>query len=714
MESPLRKRRKILLLFVLGVGLPSLGLGYLAVRGIRNELALLAQRGLAEHRILSQRVADTLSLVLRASEDCVLRSLAKGPGAEAAISECGRTGPQAVQSLGEAGAEPSLVETVFFLDTLGSVQLPWAHPLHLPDRSLSPSSVRSWPAAAASEVQAARKLEFQRRDYTGALAGYRRALFLASDPAHRGEALLAVARVQQKAGQLEAAVATCDTLAEEYGQVRIGTGLLLGPEARLKGSSLLLGMGDTLGSLEALAGLYQDLVQGTWRLERAEYEFLAGETRDSVNSVVARLPAGDRLASLRQAMADLEEREEGSRVLTERQLLFQGSVGSGLMTRVPSLAPGTPVQGFRVTLENAGEVFLVSVPNQVSGPQGIEGLLLDARGLAGLLEETLEALADPFTTEWALRGRDGRSILNGNLLPEGSISLNATFPDNFPPWLLEFHQRPQSPVRLLFASSRSLYSYMFLLIGTILVFGLVLTARTVNQELELARLKSDFLSTVSHEFRSPLTSIRHVAEMLQAGSVPTEERRRRYYDVLVEQSTRLSSLVTNILDLARIEEGRHEFHQEVVDVGEVIEEVVEGARHRVQDEGFVLKTHLSVPLPTILVDRVALGRAVSNLLDNAIRYSRESRHIDVRASADAGYVTLSVVDQGVGIPEQELGRVFDRFFRGGNPLTRSVKGSGLGLALVKEIVEAHGGTVQVQSEVGRGSTFSIRIPLRTE
>jgi signal transduction histidine kinase len=220
------------------------------------------------------------------------------------------------------------------------------------------------------------------------------------------------------------------------------------------------------------------------------------------------------------------------------------------------------------------------------------------------------------------------------------------------------------------------------------------------------------VSTVSHEFKSPLTSIRHLSEMLQSGSVPSDERRRRYYDVLVEQSTRLSSLVANILDLARIEEGRKEFLFEPLDLGDLVRDLVATTQHRVGHEGYVIEADIDEPLPAVSADRTAISQVITNLVDNAIQYSGEARDVTVRVSARDRRVMVAVTDRGVGIPPSELDRVFERFYRGGDAHTRAVKGSGLGLTLVKEIVDAHGGTVRVESEVGRGSTLTVELPAR--
>jgi signal transduction histidine kinase len=291
------------------------------------------------------------------------------------------------------------------------------------------------------------------------------------------------------------------------------------------------------------------------------------------------------------------------------------------------------------------------------------------------------------------------------------VTLRTNFASNVPDWTLEFHQAPPRLLKTFLLSRRGLYSMVFLLIAGILVFGLALTIRTVSHELELARMKSDFVSTVSHEFKSPLTSIRQLAEMLQSGRVPSEERRQQYYDVLLEQSERLALLTDNILSLARIEDGRAEFNFADTDISTLLGGVVSSIQERVRYEGFDIELNITGPIPLIAVDRSALSQAVTNLIDNAIKYSGGSRKIIVAASIEGQSLAISVRDFGIGIKKEDIPRLFERFYRGGDELTRAVKGSGLGLTLVKEIVEAHRGKVGVKSEPAKGSVLTILLPL---
>jgi signal transduction histidine kinase len=314
-------------------------------------------------------------------------------------------------------------------------------------------------------------------------------------------------------------------------------------------------------------------------------------------------------------------------------------------------------------------------------------------------------------SSWIVQGREGQTILTSNNHASGSLIVKTNFIGNFPDWILEFyHKEPRLFETFLF-SRRGIYFFMFLLIAGILIFGLILTVRTVSRELELARMKSDFVSTISHEFKSPLTSIRQLAEMLQSGRVPSEERRQKYYDVLLEQSERLSLLTENVLNFAKMEEGRKEFIFEETDIKSLLEDLVSSIQERVRHAGFDIRLDVENSLPSIKADRDAIMQAVNNLIDNAIKYSGKMKRIEVKAYKEDQYLAVTVKDFGIGIQKEDRDKIFDRFYRGGDELTRTVKGSGLGLTLVKKIVEAHHGSVQIKSEPEQGSTFSIRLPL---
>jgi signal transduction histidine kinase len=248
-------------------------------------------------------------------------------------------------------------------------------------------------------------------------------------------------------------------------------------------------------------------------------------------------------------------------------------------------------------------------------------------------------------------------------------------------------------------------------LSLVLAGGIALTYRNVTKEMALARLKSDFVSNVSHELRTPLSLIRLYAETLEMGRLTSPEKYQEYYRIIRKESERLTALINNILDFSRIEAGRKEYDFRETDMSELVHNTLDSYRYQLEQSGFQFEEKID-EVPPMRVDREAMARSLLNLVNNALKYSQDRKYIGVNLYRDNGSVKLEVVDQGIGIPHQEQQKIFEKFYRVGDPLVHNTKGSGLGLSLVRHIVQAHGGEVAVDSAPGQGSKFTIVLPVK--
>jgi signal transduction histidine kinase len=245
----------------------------------------------------------------------------------------------------------------------------------------------------------------------------------------------------------------------------------------------------------------------------------------------------------------------------------------------------------------------------------------------------------------------------------------------------------------------------------VLAAGIAVSYSNVTKEMALARLKSDFVSNVSHELRTPLSLIRLYAETLEMGRLTGPEKYQEYYRIIRKESERLTGLINNILDFSRIEAGRKEYDFRETDMSELVHNTLDSYRYQLEQNGFQFEEKID-EVPPMRVDREAMARSLLNLVNNALKYSQDRKYIGVNLYRDNGSVKLEVVDQGIGIPHQEQQKIFEKFYRVGDPLVHNTKGSGLGLSLVRHIVQAHGGEVAVDSTPGQGSKFTIVLPVK--
>jgi signal transduction histidine kinase len=257
------------------------------------------------------------------------------------------------------------------------------------------------------------------------------------------------------------------------------------------------------------------------------------------------------------------------------------------------------------------------------------------------------------------------------------------------------------------------YNYIILgALSLLMAGGVYMAYRNMSREMNLARLKSDFVANVSHELRTPLALIRLYAETLELGRLTAKEKYQEYFRIIREESERLSALINNILDFSRIEAGRKEYEFKETDLGELVRTTLEAYRFQIEQNGFAFEEKIAADIPHVNVDREAIARSLLNLVNNALKYSKDQKYIGVSLYRTNGSVKLEVADHGIGIAPAEQEKIFEKFYRCGDPLVHNTKGSGLGLSLVRHIAQAHGGNVSVESTPQSGSKFTIALPIQ--
>jgi two-component system phosphate regulon sensor histidine kinase PhoR len=408
---------------------------------------------------------------------------------------------------------------------------------------------------------------------------------------------------------------------------------------------------------------------------------------------------------------------EGSRVRSEdaelaTALLFVGS-------SVEDFPPGTSLFSLMV----GGSATLIAATRQ-------DNVVRGARLSQDAVEELLSERAQHWVTSsepvrFALFARQepvGEGLMGKLALEVAQARASALGPrvlaeHALDPPLQDFRlgvlPMGEDPVARASTRNRVVYVVLLALFYLTLTFGVVYTGRVLYREARLSRMKTDFVSLVSHELRTPVTSIRMFIETLALGRVKDPAQTQQVLEMLSRETERLSTLIERVLDWARIETGRKEYHREPMPVASVVETAVAAFRAQRLQADMHLTLDVPEALPPIQVDRDAIAGALLNLLQNAYKYSGSDKRITLTARAEGRWVHLSVEDHGVGIARRDRKRIFERFYRVDNLLTRKTEGSGLGLALTKRIVEAHGGRILLKSELGKGSRFTLKLPVGT-
>jgi signal transduction histidine kinase/tetratricopeptide (TPR) repeat protein len=643
-----RRHRRQILLFLLAVIVPSMVLVALSLRMFGQE------RELAEKRLLDEqhrRVSDIHQQLLTRLERTKLKevsALAQPKQAVAAISET-----------------PEVVLVGW--QEKNQLVLPW-------DENRAAEEFQRLLAEPdfARRIHQGEQEELEAKQFEKASDFYRQAMNAAHEPAQAAYARLLLARSLARSGGESEAIA-------HYKKI-------------LALSSELVDEQDVPFSLYAAGRLLELGVEHQAVLECVRAELNTNRWMSPTESYILQELA-NKLAETASDNTIRDAARQTQQQITQRIRELEQAVS--LQKDFPDLKLA-PIAGDQSRVSEplwipyGAETWLVSITNELAGSRSIVVAVQANRALAALDLGNNSAGKIKF-----ISGNGGTGESLGENFPGLRLALDNNQAGQTRRW------NPQ----------RSFYLVALLLVLSVTSFGAYLLWLDVRREMRLAELRSQFVSSVSHELKTPLTAIRMFAETLRLGRSTDQQTQAEYLDTIINESERLTRLLNNVLDFSKIEQGKKTYHLAPTSLVEIVRTAARAMAYPLAQQGFELRLDVENNLPAVNADGDALQQAILNLLTNAMKYSGVSREIDLRLQRQNGQAIIQVTDYGVGIAREEQAPIFENFYRVITPESKLIPGTGLGLTLVAHVAKAHGGSVEVQSTPGEGSTFSIRLPL---
>ncbi len=701
-RNPLR----VFAVFAVGIILPSGFLSYLGMRSFQYEGALLQKQ--TEERyatvadVSEKKVGDQLSDLVSA-----LAKLGRHP---------------AVEALRTREIIPILLETtklnglplrnLYVFDDQDQMVAPWSQE---PTRGYDGESPReiNW-GPWSEEVERLDHLEFVDKNVALAVEGYLDLEKQHMSPTLQAQLLKSIADGYHKLGQTRQAEASYLKLARDFDGILDTSGWPMGILARQLLIRLYDQHKDTNLAFDTRMDILEGLVGRHWILPASREETLTGELQNSLAQALSRQAISgterphrlERLQALKNRLAAL--RTDGH--------YFAAQVWPTLTKRLRQR--GWVEQGgvLEVSAGKADSSVAIVAPilsSENGRRRGSLVAIVDGNLLWPMMERTLNDYAQPVglqiswdhtSAQLASRNKSDRELWKSRV----ERQVNGIDPP------LHFRLSEASSQEQSRLSRRRLWIYggMIGLSFVVIVVGLVVMRQAVKREMEVANLKADFVANVSHELRTPLTTISYVGERLNLGRYRTEEERQKFYGMLDRETHRLKDLIEDVLDFSKMLAGKKVYRQESIELAPLVQEAYERFQGKARAKDFEVLLDLPPEDVTITGDRKALMQTVLNLMDNAVKYSGQSRRIQVKVLKTLERAIIAVQDFGIGISEQDREKIFEKFYRVEQGLARDTEGGvGLGLAMVKHVVEGHGGTIRVQSRLGEGSTFLLEFPL---
>lgn len=623
---------------------------------------------------------------------------------------------QGLQNLSDVcrlrAANEDLIGDIFLAGVNGELVFPIKNPLYLTSERRRLAAKNLGKIEGIGLFRTAESAELATIDLPLAIQSYKTLLNSVPDDSSRALILNRLARCYLKSGNWSQALNTYNTILDDHSHELSSDGVPLGIIAFFQI------WGITLKTEPEKAGqiileFCARLVGSEWPLDKAQFQFYRniiqkmGETWKSEGKVA------DENGDFRNRWDELE-RQAGAKleVLTADEDLIEKIIP---LVQARLFEFNSKRREFSRFSEIIGDVLFLITASTVQ-KDTVLGIRVNN---SVLIQDRLPMIQDriPVPEEWLVQIVDpaGRVISGEKDPASGRANLGSPFvlgfKQDFPPWQIRIFQKFPRSLDRQYNLRRNVYILIVAVVMAVLFFGGFMAIRSTAKEVELARLRSEFVSTVSHEFRTPLMSIRYLSEMLDAGRVKGEDKKKIYYGKIKKESERLSRLIENILDFSKIEAGMKEYKFEDLSVKEIVKEVSSRFKEYMADKKMTLECEIQDTLPAIRADREAISRALFNLLDNAVKYSGKNPVIHLRAFLKEEAVFLEVQDMGAGISKDDQKKVFEKFYRSSDPASKNIEGSGIGLTLVDHIIKAHGGQVMMESDLGQGTRVTLKLPI---
>jgi signal transduction histidine kinase len=700
LKIALRKQRKLIIIFFLTIFIPALLLSIFGIRAIRNERFRLAKQVENENR----RATDFLKTQINSR----LIELESGLQKLAQYPSFSEKNHQAIKGLlSNQLADNNLIEQIFIIYKSEEPQFPLFEPSYVETVSFSPILLDG---PQREKLKRAEEYEFKQKKYRGSILLYQELFNLLKEKNHQAQMLNNIARCLTKLKSYRQAINNYSKISNDYPESTTSSRLPLALIAGLQIVDCYQKLGDATNSLKSSLNLYRDILQKPWSLNEDQFKIYSSLAEETITRIFSENPKDFPLEEYKKEFEHLKIMHQSR--IDQWQIIndIKQDIIPELRRRL-SQAKGyspSPIRHSKAIEDRNFLISAVMIPDESGkNSSGLLGLKIKNEYLKDdVLSEIIENIQFGENTNLVISNLSGQVLLGNKDQAAPLPTITEFFEDNFPPWRIELFAGKTGGLGLI-ELKNSYYFWTILTLIIVLIFGAFLIVRTISHEVEILKIKSDFVSSVSHEFKTPLTSIKALAERLKEGKVKDQSKAEQYFSVISQDTEKLTRLVKNILDFSKTEEGKKEYEFTETDVAQFIAQQIENFRKNEIQSGAKIHAHIPKNIPHLFVDRDALSQAIINLLDNASKFSPDKKEIYVNLKTDAENVIVEVKDQGIGIPHDEINKIFDKFYQGKSTLRHSVTGTGLGLTLARHIVEAHGGRISVESKVGQGSTFSL-------